>query len=221
MRRMMGLMFLIAAPLAAAAADYQPQRPGGVEVYYSTRDTSLLMGGVENEFSQSRLAIDYSEAANDWLYIGLSLAFASDSATTDLLVDQTDPVGYVFGVFAGARMFERGAFAVKLETRFEREASEGTDGTDTTTVRFGYANSRIGASYHFSEVELEVGGFVENVFGELERTGTLAGTEQVSEVDQGGMYAGLRIAIDGGYSLGLRAESGAHDLIAVNFSTTF
>lgn len=208
--------------LGAAAEDAYDLRPGGAEVYWTTATTAVEFAGVAHDLETSRLMVDYSEAANDWLYIGLSVGLTFDSAETQPLVANTDPAGYVFGLFTGVRFLELGGFALTAEARYLRDYSNGEDDLGSeSSLHFAETSGRFGAMYRWQMLELQAGAYSLRLSGDVDSIGTVVGTAEMAEVDQSGAYGIARFKIDGGYALGLRAESGARDSLTFSFSARF
>jgi len=223
MRIVPASLVLLASLSSAAFAgeDAFSHRPGGAEVYYASSTTAVSVAGVEHDLDSSRLMLDFAEAANDWLYLGFAAGLAFDQMTTEPLVTDSDPVGYAFGVFTGARFLEMGPFALMAEARYQRVFNEGTGSVSITTLKYSETGGRFGAAFRWEKVELQAGAYTLRVAGDIESTGTVAGTATFEEVEQGGAYGAVRLKIDGGYVLGLRIESGARETLAFTFSTRF
>lgn len=219
--RTLTAILAVAATFAAAGDDLYRQRPGGAEAYYVSVSTPVDVGGVEHDLDSGRLVFDYAEAANDWLYLGFSVGLSFDNMQSEPLIADTDPTGYTFGVFAGARFLELGPFALNLEGRHQRVADSGTGSVQESEMQYTETSFRLGALYRWEKVELGAGGYTLAVDGDLESTGTVIGTATFAEVETSGAYALVRLAIDGGFALGLRAESGARESLAFTFSTRF
>lgn len=212
---------LLAVAALPAAADPYEQRPGGAKVYYSSSTTPVEITGVEHELDSSRFMLDYAESANDWLYLGFAVGIAFDDLPTAALVADTEPAGYAAGVFAGARFLPLGPFAFTAEARYQRIYAEGSGATQDAVLRYGETTGRFGAVFRWQKLELGAGAYSLRLDGEAESTGGVVGTAEFDEVEQGGAYASLRLAIDGGYTLGLEAESGGRESFAFTFSTRF
>jgi hypothetical protein len=221
--RLVTATLALASALAAGASDVDrfAQRPGGAEVYYSSTTTVVDVAGVEHDLDSGRLMLDFAEAANDWLYLGFAIGLAFDSMPSQPLVADTDPVGYALGAFAGARFLEMGPFALTAEGRYQRIYTEGSGATQETTLKYSEGSGRFGAVFRWQKVELAAGGYTLRVDGEIETSGAPAGLADLTEVEQSGVYGGVRLAIDGGYTLGLRLESGARETLAFTFATRF
>ena len=215
------LVLVASLPGVAAGDGVYDRRPGGTEVYYAGTTTAVSVGGVEHDLDSSRLMLDYAESANDWLYLGFGVGLAFDQMSTEPLVANTDPVGYAFGAFAGARFLEMGPFALTAEARYQRIYTEGSDSASDSILKYGETSGRLGAAFRWQKLELAAGGYTLRLSGDIESTGTVAGTGEFEEVEQSGVYGAARLAIDGGYALGLRVESGARETVAFTFSTRF
>ena len=221
--RLVPAILALASTLAAGASDVDrfAHRPGGAEVYYASTTTVVEIAGVEHDLDSGRLMLDFAEAANDWLYLGMTVGAALDSMPSAALVADTDPVGYALGAFAGARFLEMGPFALTAEARYQRVFTEGSGAAQDTTLQYGETSGRFGAVFRWRKLELAAGGYTLRVDGEIESSGTPAGLADFTEVEQSGVYGGARLAIDGGYTLGVRLESGARESLAFTFATRF
>lgn len=222
MRFVIAILVLVSSlPTFAAEHDRFAERPGGAEVYYATSTTAIDVAGVEYDLDSGRLMLDFAESANDWLFIGFAVGIAFDTMLSEPLVADSDPVGYALGVFAGTRFLEMGPFALTAEARHQRVYTEGSGAAQESVLKYGETTGRFGAVFRWSQVELAAGGYSLRVDGDIESSGGVAGLASFTEVEQSGVYAGARLAIDGGYALGLRLESGARETLAFTFSTRF
>jgi hypothetical protein len=165
--------------------------------------------------------LDYAEAANDWLYLGVSLGLGFDTMEAEPLVFDSDPSGYAAGIFAGARFLEAGGFALTAEARHNRVYNDGESATQTATLDYGETTGRLGALFRWRDLELGAGAYTLRIDGEIDATGTPTGSADFAETEQSGIYAGARIRIDGGYALGVKVESGAREGYALTFSTRY
>jgi hypothetical protein len=215
------LVFVASLSAIAAGDDLYHERPGGAEVYYAGTTTVVSVAGVEHDLDSSRVMLDYAESANDWLYLGLAIGLSFDQMSTEPLIGATDPVGYALGAFAGARFLERGPFALLAEARYQRIYTEGSDGTSDSILKYSESGGRLGAAFRWEKIELQAGGYTLRIAGDIESTGAAAGVASFEEVEQSGVFGAARLAIDGGYALGLRVESGARETVAFTFSTRF
>lgn len=215
------LAFAATLSAVAAGADLYEQRPGGAEVYYAGTTTAVDFGGVEHDLDSARLMLDFAEAANDWLYIGGAVGLAFEQMPTHPLITDTDPVGYVLGAFAGARFLEVGPFALQAEARYQRVFTSGSDSASDSEIRYGETSGRLGAAFRWRKLEVQAGGYTLRVDGDVESTGGVVGTASFTEVETSGVYGALRLQIDGGYTLGIRGESGARETLAFTFSSRF
>jgi hypothetical protein len=214
---------VLASSLPALAADHDrfAERPGGAEVYYASTTTVVDVAGVEHDLDSSRLMLDFAESANDWLYLGVAIGLAFDTMPSEALVADTDPVGYALGAFAGARFLEMGPFALTAEGRYQRVYTEGSGAAQDAVLKYSEGSGRFGAVFRWQTLELAAGGYTLRVDGDIESSGGVVGLASFTEVEQNGAYAAVRLAIDGGYALGLRLESGARETLAFTFSTRF
>jgi len=219
--RAIALSLAAALSTAALAEGAFAERPGGAEVHFASITTEVEVGGVTHELDSQRVALDFAEAANDWLYVGVAVGLAFEQLSTVALVDDADPSGYTGGVFVGARFFELGPFALEAEARHQRVYAEGSGTAQDATLRYGETSARLTALFRWRKLELAAGGHTLRVDGEAEATGALAGAVEFTEVERSGVHGALRLAIDGGYALGVRVESGARDGFALTFSTRF
>jgi hypothetical protein len=216
----------ISAALVAGIAQANPMADvaGGTTTYWSKTDSTYSVAGVDQEFSHNRIALDFSEKGNDWFYGGITIGFEFLDAQSEPLIADTGIPGYLFGVFGGVRqqIFMDG-LAVNAEGRYFREWVSGSvqGGTDETSVKFGEGSLRLGLSYRFEEVQFSLGAYSSNVVGEITRTGVVSGTARFEDTDSSGAYLGADIKLYEGFALGLRAESGARETIAITFSSGF
>ena len=219
---------LAVVPLAfvtvAAAANPLADVAGGTTTYYSNVASTYSVGGVDQEFSTGTLGLDYSEMGNRWLYVGLRLGIAFLDAESEPLIADDGIPGYVFGVFGGIRQnFFDDRLGVNAEASYTRTWVSGDIGatTDATSVKLGEGSLRLGLSYRFEALQLSAGAYSSNVVGDVTRTGLINGSASLEDTESSGAYAGLDVKIDGGFALGLRAESGARETVALTFSTGF
>ena len=112
---------------------------------------------------------------------------------------------------------------INAEGRYAREWVSGSIGatTDSTSVRTGEGSLRLGLSYRFDSLQLSAGAYSSNVTGEIERTGVINGSNNFEDTESSGAYGGVDIKLYGGFALGLRAETGARETLALTFSTGF
>lgn len=220
MRTLALCLIALAAP-GAFADEADTWYPGGAETEFARVTTTLKVGGVAREFERSLFSFDYSEAATSWLHLGITVGLSFDAAQDEPLVGDSEPAGYLFGVFAGARLFQSGGFAADAELRYVGDYAEGDASGDTTKLRLDETVARLALSYRFTTVELSGGAYAYAASGEVERSGVLIGKADLEEVDSGGAFGAVRLRTDGGFGLGLRAETGARESIAFVFSSTF
>lgn len=218
---------IVLAALSSIGAHANPysDTAGAFTASYSQTSATYSIAGVERDFTHHRYGIDYSEMGNDWFYGGIGVGLAFLDGASEPLISETSLPGYLFGLYGGVRyaMLDD-SLALNLEARYLREWESGEisgSGGDQTTVRFGEGSVRLGASYRFAKVQLSAGGYSSNVVGHIERTGTVAGTADIEDTEQSGIYAGFEFKLDSGYAIGTRVESGAHDTLALTFSTSF
>lgn len=197
---------------------------GGTTTYYSQTDATYSVGGVDQDFTHARVGLDYSEMGNSWLYGGVTLGIVFLDAPTEPLIADSGVPGYVFGIFGGVqKKFFSDRLAINAEGRYLREWVSGDIGatTDATSIRFGEGSLRLGLSYRFEDVQFSAGAYSSNVVGEITRTGVVPGTADFEDTESTGAYAGVDVKLYGGFALGLRAESGARETVAITFSTGF
>lgn len=197
---------------------------GGTTTYYSQTDSTYSVGGVDQDFRHKRIGLDYSEMGNSWLYGGITVGIVFlDAATEPLIADDNIP-GYSFGVFGGVqKKFFSDKLAINAEGRYLREWVSGDIGatTDNTSVRFGEGSLRLGLSYRFEDVQFSAGAYSSSVSGDISRTGVVTGSASFEDTESSGAYGGVDVKLYGGFALGLRAETGARETMALTFSTGF
>lgn len=215
---------LLALFTSTAFANPMADVAGGTTAYWSKTDATYSVSGVDQEFSHTRIAVDFSEKGNDWFYGGITFGLAFLDAQTEPLIGDTGIPGYVFGIFGGVRqrIFTDGLH-VNAEGRYFREWESGSlsGGTDEASIKFGEGSLRLGLSYRFSALQFSAGAFSSNVTGEITRTGVVGGTARFEDTESSGAYLGADIKLYEGFALGLRAESGARETIAITFSSGF
>ena len=215
-------LFLLALSATLAHANPLTDVAGGTTTYYSNTSSTYSVGGVDQEFTKGTLGLDFSEKGNDWFYGGVSLGIVFLDAETEPLVADNGVPGYLFGVFGGVEHgFLEDRLNLNAEGRYSREWVSGDIGatTDSTSVRTGEGSLRLGLSYRFESLQLSAGAYSSNVTGEVTRTGVINGSSSFEDTESSGAYAGLDIKLYGGFALGLRAESGARETLALTFSS--
>ena len=212
------LSLLVALP---AAADPYAERSGGATAYYLRSEASYEVAGVERDFTHRRYALDYSEQANDWLHLGISMGLAFSEAPGEPLLATLEPSGYLFGVFGGAKLFEHGRFTVGVELGYLREVGDSADATDEVTLELSEGRAQLSAAYRFDALRLVAGAYALEVSGEIERSGGTPGTARFEQVEGSGALLGLELPLANQHALGLRVESGARDSVVLSFSTRF
>lgn len=218
------LLVLLSLSAALATANPLADVVGSATVYYSNTTATYSVAGVDQEFVQGRVGLDYSEMGNKWFYGGVSVGMVFLDAETEPLIAETGVPGYLFGVFGGVhKAFFDHRLGIHAEGRYTREWVSGDVGatTDSTSVRLGEGSLRLGLSWRFEPVQFSAGAYSSNVVGEVTRTGVIAGGAEIADTESSGAYAGLDIKLDGGFALGLRVESGARETVALTFSTGF
>ena len=220
--RLTALAFALCA--ASALANPLADVAGGTTTYYSNVSSTYSVGGVDQEFSKGTLGFDFSELGNQWFYGGIRIGLVFLDAKTEPLIADSGIPGYVFGIFGGVcKRFFDNRLSVNAEGIYSRDWVSGTiaGGTDETSVRGGEGSLRLGLAYRFQTVQFSAGAYSSNVVGEVTRTGAISGTARYEDTESTGAYAGLDITLDGGFAMGLRAEAGARETMAITFSTGF
>ena len=197
---------------------------GGTTAYWSKTDSTYVVGGLDQEFTHNRIAVDFSEKGNDWFYAGITIGLVFLDAQSEPLIADSGIPGYVFGVFGGVKkqVFLQG-LDVNAEGRYIREWESGTvaGGTDDTSIKFGEGSLRLGLSYRMDSVQFSLGAYSSNVVGEVTRTGLVIGNANFEDSESSGSYAGVDIKLYDGFAMGLRVEAGARETIALTFSSGF
>ena len=221
MRRTLAVIALAVAPVAFA--NPLTDVAGGATAFYAQTKATYSVAGTDRDFTMNRIALDYSEQANNWLYVGIRVGLSFLDASSEPLIDSTSLPGYYFGVFGGVRFFERGGFSITGEGRYARDWWHGTVSGDALSVDEGEGVFQLGASYRINkEFNISAGGYSSNSEGHIDRTGTtLPGSADFTDTASTGAYAGIDVVLADGGSLGFRWEGGANETLAFTYSVGF
>jgi hypothetical protein len=212
------LLALVAQP---AAANPFADHSGGATAYYQRGTSTYSVAAVDQDFTHRRFVLDYSEQANGWLHLGISMGLAFTEARGEPLLATLEPSGYLFGVFAGARLLDKGGFTVDLGVGYLRETGDTADATDEVTLTVDEGRAQLAVAYRFEAVRVMAGAYALDVSGEVERTGGTPGTATFEGTESSGSFVGVELPIGEGYAIGVRAEAGARSGVVVAFSTSF